>query len=280
MLTTRTAPGDDPLKEFVEGVVRPRTLVGAAESGELRVVFATFEAGARNLWHTHGFDQGLLITDGDGPFGHDRLRRCGLHRHGVTMSDHRLHALDCGAMTLPRQIIYAHEGPEPLAIPIRAFVITHPDGDVLVDSGLPLEALQDPSYWSWLTYATWTADPRHHVRAQVLAAGLDPDAIRYVVQSHLHYDHIGGIGHFPAAEFLVHRREWDYAHDPSDWISEASYPLADIDRPDVRWRLLDLTAEDRELAESLGNLHRLQAAEGVDELLFAHELESSAPQRE
>ena len=255
------------------------------------------------------------------------------------MSDHRLHALDCGAMTLPRQIIYAHEGPEPLAIPIRAFVITHPDGDVLVDSGLPLEALQDPSYWSWLTYATWTADPRHHVRAQVLAAGLDPDAIRYVVQSHLHYDHIGGIGHFPAAEFLVHRREWDYAHDPSDWISEASYPLADIDRPDVRWRLLDLTAEDRELdlygdgrvrivfspghsvgqlsvlarlddrvalltgdaadskhhweretlppyvdlpalAESLGNLHRLQAAEGVDELLFAHELESSAPQRE
>ena len=66
MLTTRTAPGDDPLKEFVEGVVRPRTLVGAAESGELRVVFATFEAGARNLWHTHGFDQGLLITDGEG----------------------------------------------------------------------------------------------------------------------------------------------------------------------------------------------------------------------
>ncbi len=66
MLTSHTTPGDSPLNEFVEGVVRPRTLVGPDESGELRVVFATFEPGARNLWHTHAFDQGLLITEGVG----------------------------------------------------------------------------------------------------------------------------------------------------------------------------------------------------------------------
>ena len=66
MLTTRTTPGDTPLDDFVEGVVRPRTLVGPGESRELRVVFATFEPGARNLWHTHSFDQGLLITEGVG----------------------------------------------------------------------------------------------------------------------------------------------------------------------------------------------------------------------
>ena len=66
MLTTRTSSGDRPLEHFVHGVVRPRTLVGTDESSELRVVFVTFEPGARNLWHTHGFDQGLLITDGAG----------------------------------------------------------------------------------------------------------------------------------------------------------------------------------------------------------------------
>lgn len=166
--------------------------------------------------------------------------------------------------------------------------------------------------------------------AQIDAAGLDPDTIRYVVQSQLHYNHIGGIGHFPKAEFLVHRREWQYARDPSDWLSQAAYPRADIDRPDVRWRLLDLTAEDRELdlygdgrlriifspghsvgqlsvlarlddrvalltgdaadseqhreretlppyvdlpalAESLSNLHRLEAGEEVDQVLFGHQ---------
>ncbi len=66
MLIIRTSAGDEPLEQFVEGVVRPRTLVGADESSELRIAFASFEPGARNLWHTHGFDQGLLITDGAG----------------------------------------------------------------------------------------------------------------------------------------------------------------------------------------------------------------------
>ena len=252
------------------------------------------------------------------------------------MPGHRLHELDCGTMTLARQLIYALQGEDSLTIPVRAFVIEHPEGNVLVDSGLPLEAIEDPSHWEWLNYATWSATPDNHVRAQIQAAGIDPESIRVVVQSHLHYDHIGGIGHFPAAEFLVHRAEWEYAHAPADWISQAAYPLIDIDHPDVRWRLLDLTADDRELdlygdgrirvifspghavgqlsvlarlddrtalltgdaadseqhwaretlppyvdlpalATSLDNLHRLEQAEDVDQVLFAHERARSAP---
>lgn len=254
----------------------------------------------------------------------------------MTAPAHRLHELDCGTMTMQRQFIFAVQGTEPLTLPIRAFVITHPRGDVLVDSGLPLEAIEDPDHWSWLQYATWSATPANHVRAQIETAGLDPAAIRYVVQSHLHYDHIGGIGHFPGAQFIVHRREWQYAHQPSDWISRSAYPLADIDRPGVDWRQLDLTPEDRELdlygdgririvfspghavgqlsvvarlddrtvlitgdaadseqhwergalppyvdlpalATSLDNLHRLEAGEGVDQVIFAHELGRPTP---
>lgn len=254
----------------------------------------------------------------------------------MTMPGHRLHELDCGTMTLSRQLIYAMQGEDSLTIPVRAFVIEHPEGNVLVDSGLPLEAIEDPSHWEWLNYATWSATPANHVRAQIKAVGIDPESIRVVVQSHLHYDHIGGIGHFPDAEFLVHRAEWEYAHAPADWISQVAYPLQDIDRPRVRWRLVDLTADDRELdlygdgrirvifspghavgklsvlarlddrtvlltgdaadseehwgrrtlppyvdlpalAISLDHLHRLEQAEGVDQVLFAHERARSAP---
>ena len=99
----------------------------------------------------------------------------------MTAARHRLHELDCGTMTLPRQLIYSMQGPEPLTIPVRAFVIEHPEGNVLVDSGLPLEAIENPSHWGWLNYATWSATLHNHVRAQIQAVGVDPESIRVEV---------------------------------------------------------------------------------------------------
>lgn len=67
MYITRASSDDaEPLHDFVEGVVFPRTLVGAEQSDELRVQFAQFDIGGRNRPHTHGFDQALLITEGEG----------------------------------------------------------------------------------------------------------------------------------------------------------------------------------------------------------------------
>lgn len=80
-VTRASSDGAEPLDRFVEGVVRPRTLVGAEESHELRVQFAHFDAGGRNLPHTHGFDQGLLITEGEGVVATDD------EEHRVTVGD-------------------------------------------------------------------------------------------------------------------------------------------------------------------------------------------------
>ncbi len=67
MIVTHVSNQDtEPLQQFVEGVVRPQTLIGAEETAQLRVMYAQFEAGGRNLWHTHGFDQALFITEGEG----------------------------------------------------------------------------------------------------------------------------------------------------------------------------------------------------------------------
>jgi N-acyl homoserine lactone hydrolase len=62
--------------------------------------------------------------------------------------------------------------------------------------------------------------------------------VRYVVQTHLHFDHVGAIGHFKDSTFLVHRDDWDYAHD-ADWFIDFAYPKADIDREGVKWQFLD-----------------------------------------
>jgi quercetin dioxygenase-like cupin family protein len=55
-----TTPG------VVSGIVRARSLVGAQHTDQLRVLVVHFEAGGRNLLHTHSFDQVLYILEGAG----------------------------------------------------------------------------------------------------------------------------------------------------------------------------------------------------------------------
>lgn len=162
------------------------------------------------------------------------------------MADHELFLLDCGLIEEPRDFMYAHEGQADVRVPIVAYAITHPQGNVLVETGLPLELAADRGWWQGLDFMRVTMGEDNHVVAQLRSHGIDPASIRHVVLSHLHLDHVGGIGHFPDAEFIVHRREWDYAHAP-DFLSVPLYRSQDIDRPGVRWRLLDLTEEDPEL---------------------------------
>lgn len=43
-------------------------------------------------------------------------------------------------------------------------------------------------------------------------AGVDAARIETIVLTHLHFDHIGAVAQFPAAEFVVQRREWEFWH--------------------------------------------------------------------
>ena len=163
------------------------------------------------------------------------------------MSDpvHDLYVLDCGTIVEPRDFMYLHSGYDPLNVPISAYLITHPRGNVLVDTGLPGELVTDRSHWPpGLDFMKVTMAAGNTVRAQISAAGVDPDSIEHVIISHLHLDHVGGLGNFPNATVHVHRAEWDYAHSP-DWFSAGIYLLNDIDKPAVSWSFHDLTEKDR-----------------------------------
>jgi N-acyl homoserine lactone hydrolase len=52
------------------------------------------------------------------------------------------------------------------------------------------------------------------VAAQFKAAGYTPEDVRFVVLSHLHQDHIGGLAAFPRARFVVASREWQEMEQP------------------------------------------------------------------
>jgi glyoxylase-like metal-dependent hydrolase (beta-lactamase superfamily II) len=80
------------------------------------------------------------------------------------------------------------------------WVIRDGDGTVtLVDTGFA-PAVGDRRRRSW---TTTPADA-------LPGLGIDPAAVKTVVVTHAHWDHIGNLGQFPAAEIVISRAEYDF----------------------------------------------------------------------
>jgi N-acyl homoserine lactone hydrolase len=102
---------------------------------------------------------------------------------------------------------------EPL--PIYAWLIEHPEGLIVVDTG-ETAAASDAGYFPrWHPYfrlavKEWVK-PEEAIGAKLKGLGFSPDDVRWVILTHLHTDHAGGLHHFPGSEILVHRPEFESA---------------------------------------------------------------------
>jgi len=121
-------------------------------------------------------------------------------------------------------------------VPVPFFLLRHPDGDVLVDGGNPLAVAQNPHAHlgplADIFEVHMTEDD--HCVAQLERQGLDTGAISHVVQTHLHMDHTGALGHFPNAAVIAHERELEAARAANPF--QNGYVREDFDRPGIDWR--------------------------------------------
>ncbi len=99
---------------------------------------------------------------------------------------------------------------EPL--PIYAWVIEHPEGVIVVDTG-ETARVSEPGYFTWwhpyyrLGVREWVK-PEDEIGNQLQALGIRPGDVRWVIMTHLHTDHAGGMYHFPEAEFIISETEY------------------------------------------------------------------------
>jgi N-acyl homoserine lactone hydrolase len=101
---------------------------------------------------------------------------------------------------------------EPL--PIYAWVIEHPEGIILIDTGESAKAASPDYFPSWHPYlknAIFQVKPEQEVGLQLQTIGIHPNDVRWVILTHLHTDHAGGLHHFPKSEILVVRRAFELA---------------------------------------------------------------------
>ena len=163
-------------------------------------------------------------------------------------SGRALHVLDGGTLTLAHQMVVLKGGLERVTIPVPYFLVRHPDGDVLIDGGMPAAVCADPrGQLGEELFAAMapTVSVENHVLAQLDRIGVAPGDVRYVIQTHLHFDHVGAVGQLPDATFLIHRRELAYAREP-DWFVDAYDPRT-FELPGVRWQELELVEDEQPL---------------------------------
>ncbi|MXR53000.1 MBL fold metallo-hydrolase [Halovenus sp. WSH3] len=124
---------------------------------------------------------------------------------------------------------------EPYTAVCPFYVVDHPEGVAVIDTGLSHEMLDDPA-----SYGPYGAEfmeaflpaieygPDMHPRAQLEDAGYDTSEVDYLVLTHLHSDHAGHIDTFSEAEVLVQKDELRYAHWPVP-VQEVFYLEGDFD---------------------------------------------------
>jgi N-acyl homoserine lactone hydrolase len=98
-------------------------------------------------------------------------------------------------------------------LPIYAFVVEHPEGVIVVDTGESAEVAAPGYFPCWhpgvRAFREWV-EPEQEIGPQLRQLGIAPGDVRWVVMTHMHTDHAGGLHHFPGNEILVTRSEMEY----------------------------------------------------------------------
>ena len=96
-------------------------------------------------------------------------------------------------------------------LPVNVFLIEHPSGYCLVDAGQTAAAARRnyfPAWYPFFRLARFELTAGDEAATQLGAAGIDASRIRWLVITHMHTDHVGGIAQFRRAEVVVAREEW------------------------------------------------------------------------
>ena len=145
----------------------------------------------------------------------------------------RIYALHCGSLEFDLSLFFpASAQGVRIVTPVSSYLIVHPQGKVLFDTGIHCDALTDPAGRLGKRVASLfglRSRAGEDVVSQLATLGIGPDDIRYVVNSHFHFDHCGCNASFTRATFLVQRAELLAArternrYNPKDWDHPLDY---------------------------------------------------------
>ena len=128
------------------------------------------------------------------------------------MSAVTITALDCGWLRTQQRTLVDGGSRDEMRFPVPAWLVHHPNGDVVFDVGLhPSLAHGTESLGSLAKLFTADLSDGGTVGPRLTEHGVDPTGPLAVVLSHCHFDHVGGLCELPNARVFVHADEWAVA---------------------------------------------------------------------
>ena len=149
-----------------------------------------------------------------------------------------VHPMACGWMTMDFGAMLEGETGK-IRIPVPSFLIRHPKGLVLYDTGLHKSMQTTPAERLGVLAPMFDIhyEENEDVAARLAALDVGVEDITWLVNSHLHFDHCGGNDAIPNAPIVVQKKELEAARDPDiagrigffdqDWDHGHEFILAD-----------------------------------------------------
>ena len=122
----------------------------------------------------------------------------------------RLYVLDGGTLTIGDPTVFGltrDDVPDLTTMPVPAFLVVHPKGALLWDTGLGDQLIGRPS--SETQRGTMRQSVTQPLKGQLDAIGYPPAKIGYLGLSHMHFDHVGNANDYAGATWIVQKAERD-----------------------------------------------------------------------
>lgn len=129
------------------------------------------------------------------------------------MSDPKVYLLDGGSLVIDKSDVFWHIDPgTPVRFPVYSVLIEHEDAVILFDTGYDLEHVLKV-----LPFELPLQTPAQTIPEQLALCGFSPEDVDIVVNSHFHFDHVGGNKFLTKATTLVHKEELRHAKVPESF---------------------------------------------------------------
>jgi len=126
------------------------------------------------------------------------------------MTDTKVYLLDGGSLVLDGYHVFWNRGPGgEIRFPVYSILVEHAEGRFLIDSGFDYDHVMKV-----LPFEKPQQTKEQTIPGALGLLGLEPKDVGTVVNSHFHFDHVGGNKYFPHAKKLCHRDEIAQAATP------------------------------------------------------------------